>query len=85
MPWYYAPWISHIAGYAVLIGAAAAVIYSIYRSLNTPRTRYIIRSGDIIKAIERDGRKCGCGIFVACDKHSREFADTDEQLEREGK
>ena len=77
--------IDWVAGYGVVIGAIFCIVWAISHIVCTPRTRHIIRSGDIVKAIEMKERKCGCGIFVACADCSREYDRIDEQLKQEGK
>jgi hypothetical protein len=44
-------------GYAVVIGAIFCIGYSIIHIILTPRTRYIIRRGDIVKVVEKGERK----------------------------
>lgn len=94
MPWYYAPWISFAAGYAVLIAAAACVAYAVFHEFAPkPRRPKLLNSVDVQTALRiaaertRNERKskCNCGVFVACDKHSRELDVLDERLRREGK
>jgi len=49
--------IDFVCGYGVIIGAIFCIIYSIIHIILTPRTRYIIRSGNIVKVIEQQERK----------------------------
>jgi hypothetical protein len=51
--------IDFVCGYGVVIGAIFCIIYSIIHIILTPRTRYIIRIGDIVKAIGQQERKSG--------------------------
>jgi hypothetical protein len=53
---YFIDW---ICGYEVVTGAIFCIIYSIIHIILTPRIRYIVRSGDIVKVIEQQERKSG--------------------------
>jgi large-conductance mechanosensitive channel len=48
--------IDFVCGYGVVIGAIFCIIYSLIHIILTPRIRYIVRSGDIVKAIEKGER-----------------------------
>ena len=80
----YAHWISELGGYAVVFGGLYLIGYAVIWAILTPRKRYFIQSGDIVRSIARKERKtgCGCGIFVACAKHSQEMAAIDEELDK---
>jgi large-conductance mechanosensitive channel len=49
--------IDFVLGYGVIIGAIFCIIYSLIHIILTPRIRYIVRSGDIVKVIEQHERK----------------------------
>jgi len=47
-----------------------------------PKRPELLSSIEIAAALRN--KKCGCGIFVACDKHSRQLDDMDIELKRKG-
>jgi len=65
--------------FVILYLSGRAILELIFWKPHRPE---LISSIDIAAALRN--KKCSCGIFVTCAKHSLELDNLDQQLEREG-